>query len=231
MGSNVSTCKDTQLGNFFVNNEITTLKPMYIICYKKSDLQYPTNPAIFIISDSVNDNMDNYDFVIKLKPGISFFIDDIIKYHNIDDDTFNYDYYVTFLHNLTIDDIFEFTKIPKNISNLKKIYDVNNEIFNMDNMNKLSKISTNSLIFRKNIIFEDYLKQYKNIYNYADEHNDELIVKQINDDAYKNIIFLDRKKNYKLSSLKIFIHILVGLICIFILWILFTNKYIFSWHF
>ena len=43
------------------------------------------------ISITEIDNKNWLDFVIKLKPGISFFIDDIIKYHNIDDDTFNYE--------------------------------------------------------------------------------------------------------------------------------------------
>lgn len=197
MGSAPSSYKDTLLGKFFINKKITILTPTYITCHK--------NSSKFLIESVTEQNidMDYYDFIIKLKPGVCLFIDDIVGWCYNEGGVFNYDFYVTFLHDLTIDDIFEFVKIPQissdkeAIDNLQKIYNANDEIFNMNNMNKYVTISQNIFKEKGYWKWEDVLAKYDNIYEYLGENRDQFEIEEVDGTTLKNIIFFDRMENYE----------------------------------
>src|ERR1700733_6438715 len=103
MGSAPSSIKNDKLGSFFINKKIKSQVPIYLIRKKFS---YGDNKFCFYLSTVLN-KKHNSDLVIKLKPGITFVIDDIISYCNNEGGVYSYDAWVSFLNKIKKDDIEE----------------------------------------------------------------------------------------------------------------------------
>lgn len=167
MGALPSSEKNKKVGKLFMNKKIFTNIPIYLI---RTKIFHDSDNFYYVISTNLMSRKNKYDLAIKLKPGISFVIDDIISYCYNEGGVYAYECWLVFLNNINNNDIL---KIIGDKSLLEEIYDHDKDSFNMKKLNK--KTFCDLIMFANNFAY-DMTHEYNAI-----EKNTNFISKQLND--------------------------------------------------
>ena len=160
---------------------------------------------------------NKYDLAIKLKPGISFVIDDIISYCYNEGGVYAYECWLVFLNNINNNDILE---IIGDNSLLEEIYDHDKDSFNMKKLNKKTFCDLHMLV---NTCLYYMMNDYKDIYEYkAIEKDTKFIFKPLDD--YH--ISYNRTNKYKIINKNntLFWFCIVCIIFVYLLYFIHIKK-------
>lgn len=201
MGQKPSSVKDdNDMAKFFCRKKITTKRPIYLT---ENELSYDTDNKYLYLSLCEQD-WSKKPF-IKLKAGMTFFIDDVISYCHNEGGVFTYQAWIHFTREIKEDDILEI-KFSDDIEDrllIDKIYNEERGSLILEEVNKITYCSLYTFMEQMNAD-RDYmftgsaLCKYKDIYEFQElnEKYPFIFEKLSSKYYYKNY---DRINNYKLS--------------------------------